>query len=69
MRSREPNLNDVFELLKQNSSMSVVDISEKLNLARSTVHLCINELKRRRWIKPRGERINNITIYDIIKKD
>lgn len=65
----ETNLVRVFDILKSDNNCSLETIQEVLELGRTTVHKAIVELKRRGWIRPKAERINNIVHYTIIKKD
>jgi DNA-binding IclR family transcriptional regulator len=65
----ETNLLRVFYKLKSDNNCSLETIQEVLELGRTTVHKAIVELKRRGWIRPKAERINNVVQYQIIKKD
>ena len=65
----EQNLNKVFELLKSDNNCSLLTMCDILDLGRTTIHKAIVELKRRGWIRPKAERINNVVQYQIVKKD
>jgi len=69
MSISEYNILRVFDILKTDNNCSTVTISQVLGIGRATVHRAIVELKRRKWIKPKAERVNNIVEYVILKKD
>ena len=64
----EVNLLRVFDILKSDNNCSLETMQQVLELGRTTVHKAIVELKRRGWIRPKAERINNVVQYTIIKK-
>lgn len=64
-------INEVFEVLKQHKpTPSIGDITVLIKSANtySSVQRALKILIARKWIK-KGERINNIVQYQIIKKD
>lgn len=67
---------EVYNCLKQRieakeNCPSVWDMCYLIEAAHSysSVQKALNELKRRKWIKPKTERINNVVQYEILKKD
>lgn len=65
----ETNLLRVFDILKSDNNCSLETMQDVLELGRTTVHKAIVELKRRGWIRPKAERVNNVVEYQIAKKD
>ncbi len=58
-----------FDLIKVDNNCSTSTIASLLGISRMTVHRAVVELKHRKWIKPKAERINNVVVYQITKKD
>lgn len=65
----EERLTLILTEFKLNNNASMYFLAEKLKLSRTTIYRAIVELKRRGWIKPKAERVGNVVVYQIVKKD
>ncbi len=69
LKVSEDTINRVFDLLKLYQNVSNIALGQALNISRISIFHAIRELKRRKWIKPKAERINNVVQYQITKKE
>lgn len=65
----DKTISAVFQLIKSYNNATNTTIGNILGISRISVYHSIVELKRRKWIRPKAQRINNVVVYEILKKD